>query len=142
MIEQICAHIHNYFVHAYIQGDFSIENGTIEIPELMEGQYFCIRGSRMNDGVYVYPPTKLTDETFKGTIWDMRPPRDFLALVQSIDAWQAKYADVVDSPYQSESFGGYSYSKATGGKSGTTVTEAPTWQSTFRHLLNPWRKLC
>lgn len=140
MIEQICDFIHNYFVHAYIEGTFTISDGTIELPELMEGQYFCIRGSRFNDGVYQYPVLDLADEVFTGTIWEMRPPRAFLQLVAEIETWQEKYGEIVNTPYQSESFGGYSYSKASG-SAGSSDTDGAGWQGVFKHRLNAWRKL-
>lgn len=140
MIEQICAYIHNFFDHGRICGTFTISGGTLELPELVTGQYFRIVGSRMNDGVYMYPPTDLFDETFEGCIWDMRPPRAFLDIVSEIESWNEQYGATVNSPYQSESFGGYSYTKASGnGANGSSVTG---WQYQFKHRLNQWRKLC
>lgn len=142
VLEQICAYIHNYFVHGVIQGTFTISDGTLDIPGIVEGQYIYISGSRMNDGVYTYPVTGLTDETFTGEIWDMRPPRAFMTLVDDIANWQTQYGAAVSSPYQSESFGGYSYSL----KSGTTASgqqdnSASGWQGVFRTRLNQWRKI-
>ena len=102
MIEQICAFIHNYFYGDRYSGTFTIADSVITpTPGLINGQYFRICGSRMNDGVYQYPVTGLTDETFTGVIWDMRPPKSFLSLVTDIEAWQQKYGDAVSGPYQS-----------------------------------------
>ena len=130
MLEQICAYIHNYFTHGRYAGTFSIENGALELPFLVEGQFFRICGSRFNDGVYQYP-AELTDETFDGVIWEMRPPAAFLRLVDEISDWQTKNGDKVNGPYQSESFGGYSYTLAsTTGANGASI--GPGWQSTFR----------
>lgn len=149
MIEQICAFIHNFFYGDRYAGTFTISNGTLTVPGLIDGQYFRICGSRLNDGVYVYPATPepgkppiLLDETFTGVIWDMRPPKAFLNLVTEIEAWVAQYGDAVSGPYQSESFGGYSYTL----KSGTTASgqadnSAAGWQGVFRTYLNQWRKL-
>ena len=150
MIEQICAFIHNFFVAEKISGTFTITGGVLTVPELVNGQYFRIIGSRLNDGVYLYPATAeqgkppiLADETFNGEIWDMRPPRSFITLVGEIEAWVGKYGDAVNGPYQSESFGGYSYSLKSGNTaSGTTDSNAGSWQGVFKTRLNQWRKIC
>ena len=142
MLEQICAFIHNYFVAASYSGTFTISDGTLEVHELVNGQYFCIRHSRMNDGVYQYPPTGLTDETFNGVIWDMRPPKSFLTLVAEIEAWVAKYGEATSGPYQSESFNGYSYSLKSGtNASGQSDNSAGGWQGVFKSRLNQWRRI-
>lgn len=140
MIEQICAFIHNFFYGDRYSGTFTISGGTMTVPGLLTGQYFRICGSRMNDGVYQYPPSGLTDETFTGVVWDMRPPKSFLDLVSEITTWQTRYGAVTSGPYQSESFNGYSYSKGTAtDASGKSVPV--TWQTTFGSRLNEWRKL-
>ena len=140
MIDQICAYIHNYFTYDRYSGTFIISNGTLTVSGLVPGQYFRIMGSRFNDGVHSYPASDLTDETFSGVIWDMRPPRAFLDLVTEIETWQAKYGDIAANPYESESFGGYSYQKAKGYSSagGGFIS---TWQQLFASRLNEWRKL-
>lgn len=143
MIEQICAFIHNFFVAEKISGTFTISGGSLTVPGLVTGQYYRINGSRLNDGVWQYgQETDLSDETFTGEIWDMRPPRSFLTLCTEIAAWVAQYGSVVNGPYQSESFGGYSYSL----KSGTTASgqadnTAGSWQGVFKTQLNQYRKL-
>ena len=143
MIEQICAFIHNFFVADVIYGTFTISDGSITVPGLVTGQYFRICGSRFNDGVYQYGMAELTDETFDGEIWDMRPPKSFLTLVDEITLWNEKYGEVSLTPYQSESFGGYSYSMKTGYSAGTGVDSAAAgWQGIFKTRLNQWRKLC
>lgn len=140
MIEQICAFIHNYFVYSRYSGTFTIENGSIALPFLAVGQFFRICGSRMNDGVYRYPAEDLIDETFDGVIWEMRVPRNFIALVEEIEAWQAKNGDAVSGPYQSESFGGYSYTlNNVTGENGASLGAG--WQGVFKHQLNQYRKL-
>lgn len=141
MIEQICAFIHNYFVHGRYSGTFTIQDGSIELPFLTIGQCYRINGSRLNDGVYEYGTGVLYDETFTGEIWDMRPPRTFFALAEEITAWQEKYGAAVTSPYASESFETYSRTLATAGNAGGGGNGAPTWQSMFRTQLNQYRKL-
>ena len=105
---------------------------TLALDFLAQGQYFRICGSRMNDGVYAYPPEDLADETFDGVIWEMRPPRAFLALAAEIEAWQAKYGEASAEPYRSERFGDYGYALKDGVRG---------WQGAFGARLNEWRKL-
>ena len=134
MLEQLLMCLNNWFllpdgVHA---GTYSVEQGGITLPFLRDGQYFRILGSVYNDGVYQYPAV-LTDEVFEGQIWAMRVPPAFIALSGEIDEYIAKNAE---SPYTSESFGDYSYTKATG-ESGAPLT----WRDVFASRLNAWRKL-
>lgn len=140
MIEQICAFIHNFFDANRYTGTFTISDGRIYVPQLVQGQYFRIIGSMFNDGVYQYGFDQLTDETFEGEVWDMRPPRAFIRLALEVEDWQAKYGDIVNSPYQSESFGGYSYTKS-GGSYANGNDTMTSWESAFRTRLNQYRKL-
>lgn len=118
-------------------GKFSIENGTVALP-LLNGQYFRIVGSVFNDGVYLYDDElELIDEEFQGAIWALAIPKPVLNLVKDIEKWNEKNADIASGPYQSESFGGYSYTKATDAATGGAVT----WQGAFRSRLNAWRKI-
>lgn len=147
MIEQICGHIHNYFETDPVTGQrliypgtYSITNGQINLPFMVDGEYFRVFGSRVNDGVYQYPAYGLTDETFNGVIWEMRPPRAFLTLVDEIVDWMDKYGDIMKNPYQSEDvIGVFRYTKMTTGK--VTGDYIATWQSVYKDQLNEWRKL-
>lgn len=137
MLTELCGHLRNWFDRERYAGTFTVENGSIALPFLHEGQYFRIIGSTFNDGVHQYPAYGLTDETFDGAVWALAIPPSVLALDAEIEAWQAKNGDASTSPYSSESFGGYSYSRATDAATGGAVT----WQSAFRSRLNQWRKL-
>lgn len=133
MLTELCEHLHNWFCVDTHAGHYAISEGSITLPFLVTGQHFRIVGSVLNDGVYRYPAHALTDETFDGVIWAMAVPPSVIALDADIDAWRKTHPE---SPYQSESFGGYSYSRATdaGGN-------PASWQAAFRARLNPWRKL-
>ena len=133
LLDQICGHIHNYFAapEEVRRGSYVIEGGGLELPFLREGQYFRIVGSVLNDGVYPYPVSGLRDEVFIGEIWPMRVPADVLRLAEEIAAWQNRCGTAAAGPFQSESFGGYSYTKA----------NAAGWQSAFRNRLDQYRKL-
>ena len=139
MLTIICAEIRNYFLthrEADIHGGtFKIENGGLNVDFLKNGQYFRILGSALNDGVHQFP-AELQDETFEGTVWAMSVPPDFVALVEEIDAWVRSNGNALNSPYTSESFGGYSYSKATGANGG-----AYTWRDHFAARLNGYRRI-
>jgi hypothetical protein len=121
-------------------GKFTIEDGALVGDyKIATGQFYRIIGSALNDGVYKYGSDELTDETFEGAIWLMAVPNDVRNLIAEIKMWNEKYAGVDSpnmSPFQSESFGGYSYTKASGGTS-----SVPTWQSVFADRLGRYKKL-
>ena len=138
MLTEICAEIRNYFEvpNGRHFGTFTISGGSIApLDFLQEGQYFRIVGSVFNDGVYKYPAASLTDEVFEGAVWAMAVPPTLIALAAEIKAYNDSDAGK-PSPYTSESFGGYSYTKA------TDANGAPIgWQKAFASRLNKWRKL-
>lgn len=141
MLGQILDHLHNYFVvkGGVHTGTFTVADGSIDLDFLQPGQYFKIVGSVFNDGTHQYPATDLTAETFSGEIWAMAVPPAVIALAAEIGEWVGKYGDTMNSPFSSESFGGYSYSKAQGyaGAGGGMLS---SWQSVFANRLNMWRK--
>ena len=140
MIEQVLHFIHNYFEKAKYDGHYVISNGTITLPFVKYGQYFRIVGSDLNDGVYRYP-AQLVDEEFDGEVWPLSVPKSLLSIIDDIEEWQSANDDVLNSPFQSESFGGYSYTKASGsGSAGKTATQCG-WQDMFASRLNQWRKI-
>ena len=145
MLSSLCQELKNWFDRGQprIGGAFEIANGKITdeafTDVIQDGQYFRIIDSVFNDGVYKYTnDLVLTDEIFVGSIWLMAVPKDVIALSNEIDAWVEKYEDSATSPFQSESFGGYSYSKASGGSSSTGGV---SWQSAFAIQMNKWRKI-
>ncbi len=139
MLEQVLRHLNNWFLVEIHEGTFTVENGSIALPFLLTNQYFRICGSVFNDGLHQYPAIDLTDETFAGTVWALAVPKAVVTLSEDIAAWEEKNGEAVSSPYTSESFGGYSYTKASGGKADTTAVTG--WQDAFRNQLNAWRKL-
>lgn len=140
MIEAICDYIHNFFVRNVYTGTFVISGGAIDRVELLDGQYYKIIGSVLNDGVHL-KGDELQDETFKGQVWAMGVPPALIALADEIDEWIDKYGDAINSPYQSESFGGYSYSKATVSGENHGGVGTAGWQSVFANRLNQYRKI-
>lgn len=135
MLEEVLSEVNNWFVvpGGIHTGDYSIKDGGIELPFLLDGQYFRVFGSMFNDGLHQYPATDLIDEDFTGTVWALAIPPSVKDLAAEIEEWNAKNEP---SPFTSESFGGYSYSKA------TNANGAPLgWRDTFRERLNAWRKI-
>ena len=147
MLTELCKEINNWFEKERYIGTFTIENNEITgTYSLQENQYFRIVGSVFNDGVYKYDDSlSLTNETFDGAIWAMAVPREVIALAADIEAWADKYQSIDSaamSPFNSESFGGYSYSKSSGGSSSGNTDLSGTWQGAFADKLNRWRKIC
>ena len=143
LLTELCRECRNYFLrnreNDIHSGTFVVSGGDIEpLSFLLPGQYYRIVGSVFNDGVHQYgdETDELTDETFDGAIWAMSIPPAFLALASEITAWQTANADALASPYQSESFGGYSYSKGSGASGG-----AYAWVDQFESKLKNWRKV-
>lgn len=150
MLEVVMRHVRNYFIRDRYTGNFTISDGMISPHDfLLEGQRFYVTGSFLNDGVYTYHDSGITDdsdtvgadlkdETFSGVVFALAVPPTFIALVQQIEEWVGKFGSTANNPYQSESFNGYTYTKASGG-SGTSG--GSTWQDVFRSQLNQWRKV-
>ena len=135
MLEQVLRHLNNWFLVDIHEGTFTVENGSIALPFLQTNQYFRICGSVFNDGLHLYPAVDLTDETFTGTVWALAVQKAVVSLAENIAAWEEKNGEAVASPYQSESFGGYSYTKRSAGNDSGTLNG---WQDAFRGRLNDW----
>lgn len=153
MIDELCNELKNWFDETSdgerrrYYGMFHIENGSIDLvgTGIQEGQYYRIVGSVFNDGVHQHPADDLTDETFIGSVWAMAIPQEVIALSAEIDDWIAKYQtpdSAAMSPFTSESFGGYSYSKGSSSSStGSGSGQAGTWQNAFAARLSKWRRI-
>lgn len=149
-LSRLCTYLNNWFDRDLekVYGTIHIENNAITdeafLDNIQNGQYFKIYGSVFNDGVHKYvsgESLNLHDEVFVGSIWLMAIPQEVLDIATDIEAWAAQY-EALDgpnmSPYTSESFGGYSYTKASSNSAtgGTSIT----WQDAFASRLSPWRK--
>ena len=146
MLSEICLYLNNWFDfnQSKFIGKLTIEGGVLDVAEgIQENQYYRIVGSVFNDGVYQRGKETLTDEVFKGAVWLMALPADFLALVKDIEDWVKLYGGTDSqnmSPYTSESFGGYSYTKASG-NSAASGASVPTWQGIFADRLRRYKKV-
>ena len=138
IITEICAELRNWFAvpnGVHIQ-TYTISGGSIvPLDFLQAGQYFRIIGSVFNDGVHQYPASDLTDEVFHGAVWAMAVPPAVIDLATEIEEYNKSDAGKA-SPFTSESFGGYAYTKATD-ENGVPIG----WQKAFASRLNKWRRL-
>lgn len=143
MLEQICGEIRNFFVKSVHKGTFEIKGGVLTPSDfLLDGQYFRIVGSVFNDGVYkngtaiLDPSLNIPhNETFEGEVWAMAIPPAFIALANEIKEYEES-DKAKPTPYISESFDSYSYTKSAG-KNGAPLR----WQQVFSAMLSRWRKL-
>ena len=166
MLQEIMEYICNYFVPICAKEvTYTISGGRIS-PDFgaEDGDRFLICGSRRNDGVYTWhadvigtddderiPPVTpggeetikaagLRDETFAGTIRVCSVPPTLLALSGEISQWVETNSAQLNSPMQSETFNGYSYTMRTGGGKGGNGPL--TWRDQFRDRLERWRRPC
>lgn len=150
-LSEVCRELNNYFDYDRFFGTFNIVDSTLTYEGgvmsdlLQEGQYFRIVGSVFNDGVHVFNSSTIKslthNETFDGAIWAMAVPPDVIALSAEIDDWLKLYGGVDSqamSPYNSESFGGYSYSKSAGNSVNGGGSD---WMGVFGSRLKKWRKI-
>lgn len=153
MLTEICQYLRNWFTRAKYFGEFEIVDGELQgrfdngaefsAINLLDGQYYRIIGSVLNDGVHRHPADDLKDEVFSGAVWSMAVPPAVLEIAEQIGEWQNTYGKTdgqMLSPYSSESFGGYSYTKASG-SSASDSAGGVTWASVFGARLAPWRKI-
>lgn len=141
MLEEVLRYLYGTMVYKWpvkelYGGEFKVENGSIELPFLLNGQYFRIVGSVLNDGVYQYPVNNLKDEVFRGAIWTLALDPALISIVSEIEKWEEENKKAVESPYQSESFGGYSYTIKNGNDG-----QGLSWKQVFAARLNEWRKI-
>ena len=147
MLTEICAWLKNYFCQEEDKfiGNFSIVNGAVTPPvDLQDGQYYRIVGSVFNDGVHLSTDVLRDEDEFHGAVWKMRVPQKVLDLAEEIASWEDKYGGVDGtnlSPYMSESFGGYSYSKGYRGSDSGSGSGGSGWQDAFRTRLSPYMRI-
>ena len=137
MLETILEHLHNWFTVKIHSGTFRIVSGVLECDFIAENQYYRVKGSIFNDGLYKrgVDDKRMTDELFLGEVWALAIPKKVVSLSEKIANW-CENNPVTDKV--SESFGGYSYTKV---GSGTQSAETGGWQVAFRKELNAWKKV-
>lgn len=135
-LEKVCQYCRNYFVRETVDGNIKIVDGKLHNISIPENTYFIITGSIYNDGLHEADDYLVDEDTFYGCVSFLAIPNIFINLVTEIDAWiteqKASPNNVLTSPYTSETFDEYSYSK-TVGKCG--------WKAVFEEELSNWRKV-
>lgn len=148
MLTELCTELNNWFERCIVSGNITISSNGVTVGDaplsdyLQTGQYFRIVGSVFNDGVHCFLSDELEPEnTFNGAIWAMAVPKEVVTLSEDIDAWNDANQTALNSPYQSESFGGYSYSMKSGNGGNGGSSASYTWRDQFAAELRKWRKL-
>ena len=141
-MEEILRYLNNYFFRFKEVGKFTIQDNKIIglKGEYLKGQYLLVEGSTLNDGVVKAISVvdgditleKANNEEFKGVIYSLAIPQSLISLVDEINLWKAgnKKTDII-----SESFEGYSYSRA------NSNGQVATWKDVFREELKGYRKI-
>jgi hypothetical protein len=145
MLTRICRYLKNWFVVKTYLGNIAVSEGKIycngsEI-EMQEGQRFALVRTHYVYGAYSYGD-EIEDYEFEGAVWIMDVPADVLDVAVRMTEWEAANGGVDSqamSPYQSESFGGYSYAKGLNskGKVGSSVFD----NAEFAAVLSPFKKI-
>lgn len=137
MLEAVLQNLNNWFERDRLDGEFRIEGGALALPDgfLLDGQYYRIGGSVLNDGLHQWPAVDLRDETFTGEIAALAVPKAVTDLAGRIEEWQAKYGKAAESPYQSQTAQGVTITTKQG------VSGEYGWRDAFRAEMNRWRKL-
>lgn len=146
MLEAVLTHLNNWFERnpatggrSALRGGFEVAGGEMGLPEgwLSEGQHFRVVGSALNDGLHRHPASDLADEAFDGEVLALWVPPAVVELSERIGAWQKEHGEEAESPYQSEGFGGYSYSLR-GTQGGP---QDSSWRAVFASELRRWKRL-
>lgn len=139
-INEICNYLNNDFRCETHLGEFAIENGVLDLSEIeiLDGQFFKIENSVLNDGIYQHPEDKLNDERFEGAVSLLRIPPEVIEIAEEIKNWEQENVATLNSPYQSESFGNYQYTKASGNAADGS---AYSWREVFGNKLAKYRKI-
>lgn len=140
ILTQICGELNNWFTDrnaSAAYGTYEIKNGTLPLDHITEGQCVRIVGSIFNDGVHMYPFYDLQDETFAGAVMPMRIPPEVMQIAAEVRRIEAEGGNTSVSPYTSESFGGYSYTRATD-SNGVPLSDI---RLIVNQRLEKWRKM-
>lgn len=109
-----------------------IRDGRLPLDGLTIEDYYLVEDNPRNNGIHQYGNMDLKPGIFSGTVTEVCAPQEVLTLLEDINSWITDNEKVLQSPYQSESFGGYSYTKS---------AQQTTWKTVFAERLRPWRKL-
>lgn len=132
-IAAVMRHVRNFFERGCIEGEFTVSGGVLN--PMPKAPYVAIEGSMYYDGVYrsdELPNDKGETEIFMGRVWALHPPEDFVSLCEEIAKFDEKNPT---GSMQSETFGEYSYNRA------TVNGNVQGWQMAFAQQLIPYRRM-
>ena len=148
-LERVLDHIYNWFPLGGYPLDaarrhkstYTVTGGALQGCEgfLLPGQYYRIVGSIFNDGLHRFGEYGLTDETFTGEVWPLAIPKAVLTIAADVVKYDA------ENPLNdkvSESFGGYSYTRAGSASSGASSGSVSGGLYVYGARLNPYRRMC
>ncbi len=130
-IAAVMRHVHNYFERGFIDGEFTVSGGVLN--PMPRAPYVAITGSVWHDGVYrIDELREQPEETFVGRVWALHPPDDFIRMCEQIATYDEQNPA---GALQSESFGEYSYARA------SCQNGVIGWQTAFAQQLVPYRRM-
>lgn len=137
MLFEAMSYCKNWFVTEIHKGNISIQDNTINLngKEFTPNAYtdfLRLIGGHTNEQMFDSSKVLENDE-FEGEIWELAPPQEFIKLCDKIREWNDENKP---NDKTSESFGGYSYSKATN-NNGVPLT----WQDVFAKELRAYKKI-
>lgn len=141
-VGQVMRSVNNFFESGYRSTNYTITGGVLSPNDLLApGMWIAITGSIFHDGVWQLDdwlclkdlPQCTPDEKFYGRVWFLHPPAEFLAVCNRIAEFVQK---TPVGGLQSESFGEYSMTRASGKNGGIL-----TWQEAFSDELRPYRNM-
>lgn len=138
-VGDVMREVRNYFVRTIHADTWTIRSDCLlNADPLPCGAWIAITGSDHHDGVYQLAEDRRLhvdgpDETFTGTVYQLAPSVEFLALCGQIAAWCAVQPK---DGLKRESFGGYSREAAY-----SADGKPLTWQQCFRCDLQRYRRM-
>lgn len=141
-MDKILRYLNNYFFRFKEVGEFEIVDNKLTGTkgQYLEGQYLLVEGSYLNDGVLEVLSVgeneiglkKACSEKFKGVVYSLAIPNSLKELAKEIEEWEEdnKKTDII-----SESFEGYSYTKA------NVNGRVATWKDVFKEELKQYRSV-
>jgi hypothetical protein len=158
MILAVMREVNRFFEVSIESGDFTLSKGKIQLNgNYKAGQYIILAGSILSDGLYKVvavengrytldlprPPAcrqagpPVVDEKWRGTVYGLAIPSDFLVLCEEIREFQEKNGN---SSLVSETvIGVHTWVRGTK-TDGNRATGTPiTWKDAFADRLNDYR---
>lgn len=133
-VSDVMRHIRNHFIADALQGDWQhVQGSLMPANQLAPGMWIAVTDAESGAPAGVYQLDEkggipgLDDMSWRGTVYRLNPPADFIRLCGDISCWAAANPDPAVT---SEKLGAYSVSRG-----------AVTWQSAFAPALAPYKRM-